>query len=144
MTDENLAVPRSFRVVGILALLWNLLGTAAYVMQVTMTEEALMAYSEDQRMLYTNIPAWATSAFATAVTAGTIGSVLLLLRNSWAVPAFLVSLAAVLVQLYHAFVLSNTIEVLGPVSVVQPALVLAFACALIWYSRAAKEKGWLT
>lgn len=143
MTNSSSSVPTSFRVIGVLALLWNLLGLAVYVMQVTMTPETLSAYTEAERSLYSDVPVWATSAFATAVTFGVLGCILLLLRRSWALPAFLVSLAAVLVQTYHSFVIANTIEVLGPMSAVGPAFVLGIGCALVWYTRHAKENGWL-
>ena len=141
--SDGTPVPKSFRVIGVLALVWNLLGVAAYVMQVTMTNEALMQYPEAERAIYANMPVWATSAFAIAVTAGVLGSVLLLLRSAWAVPAFLLSLAGVFVQMYHAFAVANMMDVKGPSSVIGPALVIGFGVALIWYSRSVKEKGWL-
>ena len=143
MSAGGTRVPKSFWVISALALVWNLVGVAAYVMQVTMTEEALMQYPEAERAIYANMPVWATSAFAIAVTAGALGSALLLLRNAWAVPAFLLSLAGVLVQMYHAFVVANVMEVVGPSSAIGPAFVIGIGVALIWYSRSVKEKGWL-
>ena len=143
MSIETAQVPKSYWIVSSLALVWNLVGFAAYVMQVTMTKEALMELPDAERALYENVPVWATSAFAIAVTAGTIGCILLLLRSTWAVPAFLLSIAAVFVQMYHAFVIANAVEVVGPSSAIGPALVVAVGVALIWYSRSVKEKGWL-
>lgn len=143
MTDARSHVPTSFRVIGVLALLWNLLGLAVYVMQVTMSEATLSSYTQAERNLYSDIPVWATSAFAVAVTFGVLGCLLLLMRRSWALPAFLVSLAGVLVQTYHSFAIANTIDVLGTMSAIGPAFVLAIGVALIWYARVAKENGWL-
>ena len=59
------------------------------------------------------------------------------------VPLFLLSLAAVLVQTYHAFVVAGALGVLGAGAAVLPALVIAIGVGLIWYARSAKEKGWL-
>jgi hypothetical protein len=55
-------LPRSFYVVGAVALVWNLIGKATYVNQVTMDETTLAAMSVEQQGLYDNIPVWVTSA----------------------------------------------------------------------------------
>lgn len=143
MTENESVAPRSFLIISGLALVWNVLGIASYVMQVTLSEDALMAMPEAQRALYENVPAWATSAYAIAVNAGAIGSLLLLLRQALAVPVFVISLVAIIVQMYHGFFLANGLEILGPSAVVMPVLVTAVGIALIWYSRGAKEKGWI-
>ena len=144
MSEETQSVPRSFWVIGGLALVWNLIGFAAYLMQMMATEESMQNMDEYVRNFYLTMPVWATSAFAIAVTAGVIGSALLLMRNSWCVPAFLVSLAAVLVQNYHAFVIGRLMLIMGPTSAILPTLVVAIGVALIWYARYAKEKGWFS
>ncbi|MDH4107396.1 MAG: hypothetical protein OEW35_03705 [Gammaproteobacteria bacterium] len=144
MSDKRTALPRYYWVIAIVALLWNLIGVFAYVSQVTMTAEAIHSLPLEQQSLYTDVPAWATSAYAIAVTAGTIGCILLLLRNAWAVPVFLASLAGVLVQMYHAFVIAGAYRVLGPFSLVMPTLIVAIGIALIWFSRIAKEKRWIS
>ncbi len=144
MSEGGNPIPRSFWIVGGVALVWNLIGVARYVMQLRLTEDMLAALPEAERALYTNIPAWATSAFAVAVIAGAIGSVLLLMRSVWAVPAFLISLLGVLVQMYHAFAIADAIAVLGPASALVPTLIIGIGVGLIWYARSAKEKGWLT
>ena len=142
MSSRSGIPPRSYWVISALALLWNLVGVLAYVAQVTMSPEALAELPEAQRAILEATPAWATSAFAIATTTGVLGCVLLIIRNSWAVPMFLVSLSAVLVQMYHAFVIADAIQIMGPTVAIQPALVIAISSGLIWYSRHAKEKGW--
>ncbi len=142
MAESSVAPPRSYWIISSLALVWNLIGLAAHIGQVTMTDEALRMLPEAQRTFLENTPAWATGAFALATGAGVLGSLLLLLRNAWAVPLFLISLAAVLVQTYHGFVIANGIEVLGPGSAILPAATIAIGTGLIWYSRVAKERGW--
>lgn len=136
-------LPTSFYVISGAALVWNLLGVMAYVMQVTMTQEAMNALPEAERMLLETAPVWATSAFAIAVNGGALGCLLLLLRQFWAFPVFVVSLAGVIVQLYHSLVIANSIEVYGPGGMIMPAMIVVIAIFLVWYSKGAKEKGWI-
>jgi hypothetical protein len=138
------AIPRSFWIISGVALVWNLVGVAAYVAQVTMTEDALMALPEAESMLYENIPAWATGAFAVAVFGGALGSLLMLLRKSWAIPVFIASLAGILVQTYHSFFVARSIEVYGPGGLVMPGMILIIALLLVWYSRKASAKAWIS
>ncbi len=144
MASESLATaPRRFWIVSGLFLAWNLLGVMAFVMQVTMSDEAMAALPEAQRNLYLTTPTWATAAFAVAVFAGTLGCLLLLTRKSWAVPVLVLSLAGVAVQMLHAFFLSPAIEVLGPSGLVMPILVTVAAIFLIWYARRARARDWI-
>jgi ABC-type transport system involved in cytochrome c biogenesis permease subunit len=136
-------LPTSFYIISGAALVWNLLGVMAYVMQVTMTQEAMSALPEAERMLLENAPVWAISAFAIAVNGGALGCLLLLLRQTWAFPVLVASLVGVLVQMYHSFFIANSIEVYGPGRMIMPAMILVIAIFLVWYSKGAKEKGWI-
>ena len=137
------AVGRWYYVVAGLGLVWNLLGVTAFVMQVTMTPEALAALPEPQRELYEMTPVWATVAFALAVFGGVLGCLGLLLRKRWGLILLWFSLAGVLVQMFHAMVLSNSLAVYGPVGAVMPVLVIAIAIALVMLGRSANTKHWL-
>ena len=46
--------------------------------------------------------------------------------------------------MYHAFVMAGAYKVLGPTSIVMPTLIVAIGVALIWFSRIAKEKRWIS
>ena len=140
----NGSPPKSFYAIAGVALLWNLAGLIAYYSQVTMTPEALSQLAEAERMLYESMPAWATGAFGVAVTAGPLGCILLLLRKALAFPVFIVSLAGVLVQHAWTFFIGDAMSVYGPVAVSGPAAVIVIGVYLIWFSRDAKMKGWLT
>ena len=145
MSDETrTAIPRSFWIIAIVALVWNLVGVANYIFHVTMTEEALMQMLADQRLLVEAIPAWATAAFAIAVFGGTLGCVLLLMKKVLASSLFVISLAGIVAQMYHAFVIAGAFEVHGPAGLVLPALVTAIGVLLIWYSKHATAQGWIT
>jgi len=101
-TSTNKA-PTWFMVVAGILLVWNLLGVAAYIMQITMTPEALAALPDAQRQVYKNTPEWATAAFAIAVNGGVLGCLLLLLKRNLAGLFLQLSLAGVLVQMFHSF-----------------------------------------
>lgn len=137
------SVPKMFYWISGAALVWNLLGVAAYIGQVTMSPENLAALPEAQRALYENLPAWVTSAFAIAVNAGALGCLLLVLRKALALPVLVVSLVAVLVQMYHSFFMSNAMEVMGAAAVIGPAFVIIIGIYLVWFANDAKSKGWI-
>jgi hypothetical protein len=145
MSEESSGgVPKSFYWIAGAALVWDLVGVGAYVSQVTMSPDALNAMPDAERMLYENVPAWATGAFAIAVNGGALGSLLLLLRKAFATPVFVISFVGVIVQLYHSFFIANSMEVYGPGGLIMPVMVVAIAGFLIWYSIDAKKKGWLS
>jgi hypothetical protein len=138
---SSIKVPTWFWVVAVIALLWNLLGCMAYVMEVTKTEEAIAALPAAEQALYAEIPAWATAAFALAVFGGALGCVALLLRKSWAVPLFVVSLIALCIQMYHSLFMIDSIAVYGPGSAAMPAMVILIAIALLVASRRWSTRG---
>ena len=92
---------------------------------------AVAAMPEADRALYTDIPAWVTGAYAIAVFGGTIASVALLLRKAWAVPAFIVSLAAIVVQMGHALFVSELLNVKGPSAAVLPIVIVAIDTSVL-------------
>ncbi|MGH7452809.1 MAG: hypothetical protein ACRENG_15785 [bacterium] len=141
MKDETVGgVHWSFWIIGAVALIWNVGGVINYFMQ--MNADALAAMTEAQRAIIEGRPAWATGAFAIAVFGGALGGLLLLLRKSAAYYLFIASLLGVIVQnlgtagsaIDHGlFVLSMYI--------LMPLVVAAF---LIWYSKQAESKGWIS
>lgn len=145
MSEESVGgTPRSFLVIGIVALLWNLMGVYVYLMQVTMSAEALALLPEAEQALMESLPAWATGAFAIAVFSGLLGCVGLLLKKAWSVPVFLVSLIAIVLQFTHWLFMTNSREVHGSEVFIMPVLVTAIGVFLLWYSRDAKAKSWLS
>jgi len=139
--ESSGSLPKSFYWIAAVALIWNLLGVGAYLSQVTMSPEALNALPEAERALYENVPAWATAAFAIAVFGGAVGCLLLLLKKALATPVLIASLLGVVVQMYHAFFVANSIEVYGPGGMIMPTMVIVIAVFLVWYSMSAKKRG---
>jgi hypothetical protein len=137
--------PILFWAIAVVLLLWNFTGLMMYYGQVTMTPEMMAeAFSEVERAFMEQTPVWATAAYATAVTAGVIGAILMLLRKALALPLFIVSFAGVLIQNLDAFVLRNVTDVWGSDSFTLPLIVVVMCVFEIWYTRVASAKGWLT
>ena len=134
--------PGWFMAVAVVALIWNSLGVMAYIMQATMSPEAMAALPEAQRELMENTPAWATAAFAIAVHGGALGCLLLVLKKNLAGLFLQLSLAAVVVQMFHTFFMSRSFEVFGPGGMVMPVMVFVIAVYLVTLAAKAKAQKW--
>jgi len=143
MTNSTNKPTPTFWIIGIAALIWNIMGVSAYLGQAYMTDEILKALPESEQLYYTNIPAWVTAAFAIAVFAGTIGCIVLLFRKNWATILFVISLIAVIVQFVYNFMIQDYMEIsMG--NLIMPLVVIAIAIFLIWYSNKSKMNGWIS
>ena len=134
----------AFWIIAVIALIWNLMGVYAYIVQVNMTPEVIAALPEAEQSLYENVPTWVTGAFAIAVFGGSIGCILLLLKKKLATPVLIISLIGVIAQMVYNFGMSKAAEVYGPGGMVMPAMVVLIGIFLIWYSKQVTAKGWLS
>ncbi len=146
MIDSKWAdTPMTHWLVAGAALIRNLFGFSIYYMTVSITPEQLAARFEPAQVVYMEaIPIWVTSAFAIAVTAGVIGSVLLLLRKALALPVFIASLVAVLIQHSYSFILTDVIAILGILQAYIAGTVFGITVLLILYSWWGTKEGLLT
>ncbi len=135
--------PRSFYIIGIAALIWNLIGVMTYVMQVTMNDAAMAALPEDQQAFIQNSPIWVTAAFAIAVNAGAMGCILLLVRQSWAYLVLVMSFAGIVIQNLYGYIMGGAVGVYGAAGVGLSITVILIGAYLIAYSKGAMNKGWL-
>jgi hypothetical protein len=133
-----------FWIIGIVALIWNLMGVFAYLQQAYMTEEDLMAMQVAEQALYENIPAWVTGAYAIAVFGGALGCILLLLRRKLASSLFLISLVGIVVQMSYNIFMSRAIDVYGPGGITMPAMIILIGIFLLWYAKKKTAAGILT
>ncbi len=144
MNDETVGgVHWSFWTIGAVALIWNVMGVINFFVQ--MNPDVLAAYRESERAIVEGRPAWATGAFAIGVFGGALGCLLLLLRKSAAYYLFIASLLGVIVTVTHTLgMVGSTID-FSPLEIsmyiLMPLVVAAF---LIWYSKHAESKGWIS
>ena len=135
--------PTWFKVVAVLALLWNLLGCFAFFSDLRLSPQDLAKMPEAQQALYATRAGWAVAATAVALFGGALGSIGLLLRKKWAFPVFVLCLLSILVQDFGLFVLADGASLGGPVVVVMQAVVLAVGIGLVLLSRKGIARGWL-
>lgn len=136
--------PRWFRSVAVVALLWNLLGCAAYLADVTISPERLSMMTAAQQALYAARPSWAVAATATAVWFGAAGCLGLVLRRKWATWLLMVSLAGVAAQHLWLFVLSGAAGQTGAGTFAMQGLVLVISVGLVALARRGSAQGWLS
>jgi hypothetical protein len=135
--------PKWFLPVAGVALLWNLVGCAAYLSDVMLTPDDVAKMDAAQQALYASRPAWAVAATAVAVWGGAAGCVGLLLRRRWALPLLLASLAGLVVQNLGLFVLSDAASLAGPGVVALQGMVMLIAIGLVLLARRAIARGWI-
>ena len=148
MTNEKIIqqstqFPKYFNLIVGLAIVWNILGVMAFVGQIFMTPEMLAQMPIAEQELYNTTPIWVTVAFAIAVFTGTLGCLFLLMKKSVALNILLLSLVAVLVQMFYLFVLANGFAVYGLGGSIMPTLVIMVAVALVRWAKSLKTKGLL-
>lgn len=128
-------MPRSFWGTGLLLLLWNLMGVVAFAMQYSADLTALARTDPYTARIFAAMSGWAWMAYATAVGAGTLGAILLLLRRAAAVPLFLLSIVGVIVQFGYSFIQTDLLAVKGVSAAVFPAVILIVALFQWHYAR---------
>ena len=143
-TPEVTAIPGWFNVAAILALLWNLLGVMAFVGQMLMTPEQIAELPLAEQNLYAATPIWATLAFAIAVFSGALGSLALLMKKAFCYQLFVLSFIGVVVQMLHAFFISDSYQVYGPSGTIMPIMVLVIALVLVRFAAKANNNNWFS
>jgi len=141
MTDSRKKPEITFWVIGIIALIWNLMGVVAYLMQAYMTDEDLLALPLEEQALYIDIPAWVTAAYALAVFGGALGCLLLLMRKKLATLIFIFSFISILIQMSYNIFMSKAVEVYGPGGAIMPVMIIIIGAFLIWYSKKMEQQG---
>lgn len=132
---------RSFTIIAVILLLWNMIGMAAFIMQYTADLSALARTDPYTARIFAQMPGWVWIAYAVAVGAGTLGAILLLLRKAAAVWPFLASVIAIVVQFGYSFLGTDMLAVKGPTTMIFPAVILLIAVAQLLYTRSLAAKG---
>lgn len=135
------APPAWFRIVALLAVLWNAFGVFQYLSSVGLFGDPMATLDEAQRSAAESIPAWITGAFAIGTFAGLAGSLGLAMRRRWAWPVLLLSLVALIVLEGWIVFLSGFLEMFG---LAVPVSVTVIAILLAWLAHHARERGWLS
>jgi hypothetical protein len=137
----RMTASRSFTIVAIVLLIWNLIGVAAFTMQYTADLGALSRTDPYTARIFAEMPGWAWGAYGVAVGAGTIGAILLVLRKAAAVVPFAASVIAVIVQFGYSFLGTDMLAVKGASATAFPAVILLIAIFQLLYARSMGRKG---
>ncbi|MDH5367446.1 MAG: hypothetical protein OEW67_10695 [Cyclobacteriaceae bacterium] len=132
-----------FWVITVIMLLWNLVGIISFLQHITIPDEVLQNLPDNERELYENYPLWTTIAFALAVFGGFIGCIYLLLKKKFAKPILIISLIAVVMQMYHSIFIAKAMDVYGPGAAVMPIMVILIALFLVWLASFSINKNWI-
>lgn len=134
--------PRWLTWVGVVFLIWNMMGVGAFVSQWTMSAADIAALPQVQRDLWVSMPGWAWTAYAIGVGVGTVGAIGLILRKWWAPLAFALSLIAIIIQFSYPFLIAqNAQSDIGLLAF--PMFIVVMAVVQWQLSRHWQRKGWL-
>jgi hypothetical protein len=148
MTDTmKAAVPWHLWAVGVISLLWNGYGAYDFVMSMTQGEAYWRASGMNDAMIayYNAMPAWMYGPWVVGVWGAFAGSILLLLRNRFAVHLFALSLLGAFGSLVYG--LMNPMPELPSemaVMAYMPWVILLIAAFLAWYAWTMSRKGVLS
>lgn len=132
--------PGWFRLLAVLAIMWEALGCFMYVSQVSVDPSTLPL---DQRALWDATPAWSIGAYAVAVWVGLVGSILLLLRRRISVPLLLVSLLAVAVQFSALILVPDLSGNISSDMLLLPVVIFIACYGIFQLALLAKKREWL-
>ena len=137
--------PLWFKIVAVVAVLWNIMGLTAFIFDIQMTPEELaeMELHPAMEEAYLNSPTWNWIAYGVATICGFLGSVMLLLRKKIALPILGLSLLGVLVQFCGSYLMTDLMSALGATGMIMPVMIVIIAIYLYFLSHKAKKAGWL-
>lgn len=133
-------VPVWFRVVAVVAVIWNAFGVLMYLRGVGVFGDPTAGMSARDKAVADSIPAVITGAFAIGTFAGLIGALALVIARAIAVPLLYVSLVALFVLEGWILFLSGAVETFG---VGVPVMVMTGAVLIAWLASHARKRGWL-
>jgi hypothetical protein len=145
MTEAG-KTPWHLWVVGILAVLWNLIAVTDYTFAKLKSEwymNEVSQFTAEQIAWFGNFPLWANIGWALGVWGSFAGSLLLLARNRHAVTAFMISAAGLAAMTTYQFVVKKDefVGLFGAGPMYFNILIWAILIALFLYARAQAAKG---
>jgi hypothetical protein len=141
---RGVSVPRWFRIVSVLALIWMLFGILSFVMDPLTSEATLAEMSETHRQLFEARPLWLFVVYGVSVFSGLAGAVGLVMRKVWAVHAFAVSLVFIVIQFVYVLFVMDAVGLLGAAEALPfPMVIFTIGALLLWLSVRARQQGWI-
>lgn len=135
------STPRHLWIVGIVALLWSLMGAMDYVMTQTENEAYLNQFSTEQLEFFAGFPAWLVAFWAIAVWGEVLGAVLMLMRKKLAVTVLLVSFLSMVVTTIHNYAFGGAADIVGGTGMFFSVVIFVVALGLYIYARRMAARG---
>jgi hypothetical protein len=136
-------VPTWFYVIAGVALLWNIMGAIAVIMNFMITPEEIAMLPAPQQQMYADTPMWSSYGSLVAVVAGAIACLALLIKKAWAYPLFMLSVLGLILQNIGIFVIVDAVSVMGNTVLIMQSLVAVIAVALIFLAKHAIRQEWI-
>ena len=133
-------IPRWFTAVAVAAVIWQMIGCAMYLMQISVDPATL---PRDQRAMWDAAPVWMLAAYAIAVWVGLVGAIFLLRRHRLAEPLLLISLVAIVVQFSALLLVPELRNLTTSDALFLPAMILVIGTVIWQFARTARRSGWL-
>jgi hypothetical protein len=133
--------PRWLTWIVIIFLLWNLFGIFAFVSDWNMTPADIAALPTEQQEMWAGMNGLTWAAYALAVLSGTAGAIGLLMKKPWAVPAFIISVAALAAQ--FGYPIGEALGADRLQMIIFPLFIIAVAVVEYFLARNWRNKGWL-
>jgi hypothetical protein len=141
-TGSSSKTPWHLWVVGVVSLLWNLVGVMDFVMTETRNATYMKSFTPAQLDFFYGFPIWVVAAWGIATIGGALGSVCLLLRRRLAVCLFLTSFLGMVVTTIHNFFLADGLKVMGGAGALAFSVTIFVIGALLFlYARAMRTRG---
>jgi len=142
---ETVKTPWHLWLVGVLSLLWNGFGAFDFIQTTTRGEAYMRAAGFDDAMVayYDAMPGWMYVPWTLGVWGAVIGSVMLLLRRRWAVPAFGLSLLGALISLIYGKLIDPPPPAPPELAAMSwmPIVILLIAVLLFGYAFNMRQRG---
>jgi hypothetical protein len=141
MSESSVKTPGHFWAVGLVALLWNLIGALDYTATQLRIEAYMGQFTPEQLEYFYGFPSWAVACWAIAVWGSLLASILMLLRQRLAVPVFGIAIVAMVLTTVQNYLLSEGLRIMGSGAAVFSAVIAFIALFLFFYSRAMATRG---
>lgn len=136
MDEMKVKTPWHLWLVGVLGVLWNLIGVVDFTATVTKFEPYMGQFPQAAQDYYYSMPVWSYVVWGIAVWAAFLGCILLLMHRSMAVAFLGVSLGAALVSFGHGILNPAPPGMGSPIfAAVIVGLAVGFLVYASWMSR---------
>ena len=139
--NQTPRTPVHLWIVGVLAVLWDAGGAFDYTASQFRYAPYMEKFTPEQLEYFYSFPAWADACWALGVWGAFLGSIALLLRKSWAVWLFGVSLLGLAGTTVYNFVLTDGAALMGEGAAAFTGVIWVIALFLFFYARAMAKRG---